>query len=107
MPKAKKEKVEVITFYSPRAKEQIVICIAQQWVTQVTPAGNRTIQTPGKTAEFKNGIFKTYDEEIINYLTDVYADKRFPIVRTDIKENKSGGAKPPIPTKTPKFPGQV
>mgnify|MGYP003145369324 CR=1 FL=1 len=106
-----KKKEGAVTFYSPRAKEQTVVVEPQEWLTTRTPAGDRTIQSPGKTAQFSNGMFITDDPDIIEYLTNVYSDKRHPIVRTDVKENKTGGSKPPAPKglaskSRGSFPGQ-
>jgi hypothetical protein len=107
MPKKKEREV---TFFSPRAKEQAIVVIPVEWLTQETPAGSRTIQSKGKIAQFIDGIFRTSDPEIVAYLTNVYTDKRFPVVRTDIEVNKSGGSKPPTPMSASKykgtFPGQ-
>ena len=61
-----------------------------------TPSGTRVLPVKGKIAEFEEGIFKTTDPEIIEYLTDVYKDRRYPVVRQDA-ETASAGSKPAKP----------
>ena len=77
--------VEPVRFFSPASNGLSVIVAPKEWVVNKTPAGDRTIQTPGKTAQFENNIYITSDPEIIEFLTTTYTDKRYPIVRDDMK----------------------
>ena len=74
-----------VRFFSPRSVGMTVIVVPTEWMTQQTPAGSRTIQSQGKQANFENNIFVTDDPEIIQYLTHEYKDRRFPIVRDDMR----------------------
>jgi hypothetical protein len=74
-----------VRFFSPRSNGLNIVVQAKEWFTQQTPGGSRTIQSEGKTAQFVNSIFVTEDTDIINYLTDTYNDKRFPVVREDCR----------------------
>ncbi len=73
-----------IRFFSPRSNGLQVVVTAIAWIKEVTPAGERTIQAPGKTAKFENHLYISDDPEIIEYLTNVYSDRRFPVVRNDM-----------------------
>jgi hypothetical protein len=79
-----KESIKV-RFFSPRASGLNIIVHAKEWFTQQTPSGSRTIQSKGKSAQFVNSLFNTEDPDIIEYLTNTYKDKRFPVVRDDIR----------------------
>lgn len=74
-----------IRFFSPKSGSLNIVVEPKEWMVVKTPAGERTIQSPGKTAQFMNNIFTTEDPEIIEYLTNTYADRRFPIVRDDLQ----------------------
>ena len=74
-----------VRFFSPRSNGLSVVVQPKEWYTQQTPSGSRTIQSEGKTAQFKNSIFVTEDPEIIEYLSHTYKDRRFPVVREELK----------------------
>lgn len=78
-------KISKVRFFSPKSGGLSIVIEPKEWMVVRTPAGERTIQSPGKTAQFENNIFLTDDPEIIEYLTNTYSDRRFPIVREDIQ----------------------
>jgi len=78
------EEAESIKFYSPEAAGLSLVVESINWIKEETPGGTRTIQTDGKSVKFENGIFESDDEEVIEYLTNIYKDRRFPVVRTDL-----------------------
>jgi len=68
-----------VTFRSPMSAALRIVVAPSYWTEVVTPAGNKRVVVPGKTAEFQNGLFKTADPEIIDYLENKYKDDRYPI----------------------------
>lgn len=78
-------KAEIVTFLSPRAHGMTLIVTPDYWTTIDTPGGQKQTMIKGKTVEFENGIYRTTDPEIIEYLEQVYADKadpRYPVIST-------------------------
>jgi len=68
-----------VEYRSPRVKG-LRIVVSPTYYNQVeTPTGTRVIPVKGKTAEFKDGVFRTSDPEIIKYLNQ-YSDARYPVV---------------------------
>ena len=73
-----------VRFFSPRSKGLQVVVDAIIWSKIETPAGTQTLQTAGLRADFENGYYQTDNLKMIEYLTNIYADKRYPVVRTDV-----------------------
>jgi len=78
-----------IKFFSPRSAGLSIVVESKKWIKTQTPGGEMTLQTPGIVAEFSDGRFETDDETIIEYLTSIYKDKRFPVVRPDMPTKSS------------------
>jgi len=74
-----------VRFFSHRSPGLNIVVEPKEWMVVKTPAGERTIQSPGKCAQFANNIFITDDPEIIEYLTNTYKDRRYPVIRDDIQ----------------------
>ena len=83
-----------IRFFSPRSAGLNVVVTPKVWVKQQTPAGEMTLQSEGLKAEFDNGMFETDNEDIIEFLTNIYDDKRYPVVRQDESTNSAGSRVP-------------
>ena len=78
------EEPKKVRFFSPKSGGINIVIEPKEWLVTRTPAGDRTIQSPGKSAQFENNIFITDDPVIIEFLTHKYKDRRFPIVREDV-----------------------
>jgi len=78
-----------VRFFSPRSKGLQIVIEAKVWARVNTPAGSQILQTEGVRAEFQLGILVTKDPKMIEYLTNIYNDPRYPVVRTDIKTKSS------------------
>jgi len=78
-----------VRFFSPRSKGLQIVIEAKVWARVDTPAGSQILQTEGVRAEFVLGILVTKDPKMIEYLTNIYDDPRYPVVRTDIKTKSS------------------
>lgn len=71
---------EEVKFVSPRRLSMTVVVVPDQWREIQTPVGAKMVQATGKTIQFLNGIYKTSDPEVIEYLESKYNDSRFPIL---------------------------
>lgn len=83
-------KRRMVVFRSPRVRDlRIVITPSFNKIIE-GPAGSYITRVAGKTAEFRDGIFRTDDPEIIEYLSK-YSEKRengrYPIISTIDMEN--------------------
>ena len=84
-PKPVINQPQKVRFFSPKSGGMNIVIEPKEWMVVKTPAGERTIQSPGKNAQFTNNIFITDDSVIIEYLTHTYNDRRFPVVRDDMQ----------------------
>jgi len=73
-----------VRFFSPKSKGLQLVVDAVIWAKIETPSGVQTLQTQGLRAEFEDGVYQTDNHKMIEYLTNIYADKRYPVVRTDV-----------------------
>jgi len=74
-----------VRFFSPRSRGLQIVIDPVIWAKVETPGGTQVLQTQGARAEFELGVFLTDDPKMIEYLTNIYNDPRYPVVRTDIK----------------------
>jgi len=74
-----------IRFFSPQSRGLQIVVESVKWHTLQTPGGSHTTQTEGIRVEFDNGYYESNNPTIIDYLTNEYRDKRFPVVRTDMQ----------------------
>lgn len=75
-------------FFSPRSAELRVVVKPRHRGFMVTPQGQVDIVHEGKSAQFVNGEFETTDPDIINHLTKVYRDPRYPVVNMSAVERE-------------------
>lgn len=68
-----------VTFRSPMSSGLRIVIKPSMWTTLETPAGTVKQVVPGKTVEFLNGIFKTNDPDVIDFLENRYKSDRYPI----------------------------
>lgn len=68
-----------IMFHSPMSSELRIVVKRTDQVRVVTPAGIIHERVPGKTVEFRQGLYYTDDPEIIDFLENKYKDERFPV----------------------------
>lgn len=69
-----------ITFVSPASRELRVVIkpVRQGFIT--TQGGTSAVMLDGLTVQFRDGSLTTDDPAVIDYLKNVYSDKKFPII---------------------------
>jgi len=68
-------------FISPRASAlHIVIRPTRQGFVMTTSGVQMSTEISGKSVTFVNGELNTADPEVIKYLTEVYGNRRYPVV---------------------------
>jgi hypothetical protein len=82
-PAAPSSPTKEVIFRSPRIRGlRIIVSPSFNRVVE-TPTGNYVTRVPGKVVEFKDGMYKTSDPEIIAFLdgyTKSKAAHRYPII---------------------------
>lgn len=71
---------KVVRFVSPRSPSLTVVIKPTRRGFVNTPQGSMDTVFPGLSIQFREGVFETDDPEIIQYLSEEYKDRRFPVV---------------------------
>jgi hypothetical protein len=72
----------IVEYRSPKIRGLRIIVRPSFYNTVNTPTGSRTMLVPGKVVEFRDGVFKTDDPEIIEFLSH-YSNPKFPVLSVD------------------------
>ena len=71
---------EPVRFMSTRAPEMVVVVRPDEWQNIDGPGGSRMRLMKGKRIEFHRGEYITADPDEIDYLENVYEDRRYPVL---------------------------
>ena len=85
-----KEVDPLVVFTSPRSMGLRIIVSKSYWTEVKTPGGSHREVIPGKTAEFVEGVLRTTDPEIIDFLENRYESKRYPVVSPRMYKDQVG-----------------